>query len=127
MTEANLRSVELKAFVPARDYERSLAFYVELGFECAWRTDEMACLRHGPCAFLLQNFHVPEHAANFVMSWLVEDADAWWARVRDAGVIDRYGVRAEPPADQPWGMRDFVLFDPGGVLWRIGHPLPRLP
>jgi uncharacterized glyoxalase superfamily protein PhnB len=23
--------------------------------------------------------------------------------------------------EQPWGMRDFVLFDPCGVLWRIGQ------
>jgi uncharacterized glyoxalase superfamily protein PhnB len=38
--------------------------------------------------------------------------------VRFAG---RYGVRIIPPADQPWGMRDFVVIDPTGVLWRIGQ------
>jgi len=25
------------------------------------------------------------------------------------------------PVDQPWGIRDFVLTDPTGVLWRIGQ------
>jgi hypothetical protein len=25
---------------------------------------------------------------------------------------------------QPWRMRDFVLYDPSGVLWRIGQNTP---
>ena len=33
----------------------------------------------------------------------------------------KYGVKTEPPADQPWGMRDFVIVDPTGVLWRIAQ------
>ena len=41
--------------------------------------------------------------------------------VQDSGVIERYGVRVVPPRDPPWGMRDFILFDPSGVLWRIGQ------
>lgn len=28
---------------------------------------------------------------------------------------------AEPPADRPWGMRDLLLADPAGVLWRIAQ------
>jgi len=28
-------------------------------------------------------------------------------------------VAVGEPTDQPWGMRDFTLFDPGGVLWRV--------
>jgi uncharacterized glyoxalase superfamily protein PhnB len=51
----------------------------------------------------------------------VDDADAWWEAIQSSGLIARYGVRAEPPEDRPWGMRDFVLFDPSGVLWRIGQ------
>lgn len=38
----------------------------------------------------------------------------------DQQLVERYGVRADPPEDRPWGMRDFVLIDPSGVLWRIG-------
>ena len=36
-------------------------------------------------------------------------------------------VDAEPGAlaDQPWAMRDFVLIDPAGVMWRIAHNTPR--
>lgn len=121
MTE--LAVVELKAFVPAKDYARSLAFYRELGFELAWDSGELAYLRAGSCAFLLQRFYVEAHASNFMMHLLVEDVDAWWAHVRDAGLAERYGVRATPPEDRPWGIRDFTLDDPTGVLWRIGQNL----
>jgi uncharacterized glyoxalase superfamily protein PhnB len=24
----------------------------------------------------------------------------------------------------PWGMRDFTLFDPSGVLWRVAQNVP---
>jgi uncharacterized glyoxalase superfamily protein PhnB len=29
------------------------------------------------------------------------------------------------PQDQPWAMRDFTLFDPSGVLWRVAQNIPR--
>jgi catechol 2,3-dioxygenase-like lactoylglutathione lyase family enzyme len=113
--------IEIKAFVPSRDFERSKAFYQDLGFELAWSNDDLAYLRHDEASFLLQNFYQPEHAGNFMMHILVASADAWWAHVQSRGVIAKYGVRAEPPEDRPWGLRDFVIVDPTGVLWRIGH------
>jgi catechol 2,3-dioxygenase-like lactoylglutathione lyase family enzyme len=118
-----LRAVDVKAYVPAQDFTVSRAFYRDLGFAEDWATDELACFSRDGAAFLLQNFHLPEHTANFQMHLLVEDVDAWWQTIASSGLIDRYLVRAEAPADRPWGMRDFVLFDPSGVLWRIGQPL----
>ena len=120
----NLNAVEIKAFVPARDFERAKAFYLALGFEVPWSSDELAYVRHGHTSFLLQRFYVPEHAGNFMMHLLVENADDWYAQALAAGVVERFGVRLEPPQDRPWGLRDFVLTDPSGVLWRIGHNLP---
>ena len=52
---------------------------------------------------------------------LVEDVDAWWGKLKDAGIAERYGVTVSPIQQQPWRMRDFVLFDPSGVLWRIAQ------
>jgi hypothetical protein len=34
-----------------------------------------------------------------------------------------FGITVEPPADRPWGLRDFPLIGPSGALWRIGHRL----
>jgi catechol 2,3-dioxygenase-like lactoylglutathione lyase family enzyme len=117
----NLRTVEIKAFVPARDMELSLRFYRDLGFEVPWSSDELAYLHAGDCSFLLQKFYVPDHAANFMMHLLVADVEAWWRRVESQRLPERYGVRASPPGDRPWGIRDFVLTDPTGVMWRIGR------
>ncbi|AIF49030.1 VOC family protein [Dyella japonica] len=118
-----LETVEIKAFVPARDYALSQAFYGDLGFEQGWSDQDLTYFRHGDTSFLLQNFYVEELAANFMMHLLVADVDAWWAHVQASGVIERYGVRSVPPRDQPWRMRDFALTDPSGVLWRIAQNL----
>lgn len=117
----NLDVVEIKAFVPARDFNESKAFYQALGFAMSWSSDVMACFRYGHSSFLLQAFHVREHAENFMMHLQVENVDDWHAHVRASGVAARFGVKVGEPTDQPWGMRDFTLFDPGGVLWRIGQ------
>jgi uncharacterized glyoxalase superfamily protein PhnB len=36
-------------------------------------------------------------------------------------VAAKYNIRANPPEDQSWGIRDFILVDPTGVPWRIGQ------
>ncbi|WP_235185075.1 VOC family protein [Cupriavidus sp. SK-3] len=58
-----------------------------------------------------------------MMHLLVEDVQAWWDKINAQDIGGRYGVRIVPPQDQPWQMRDFVLIDPSGVLWRIGQNL----
>jgi uncharacterized glyoxalase superfamily protein PhnB len=78
-------------------------------------------VRRGDASFLLQNFCVAEHAANFMMHLLVEDVDAWWRHVEAQNLAGKYNVMAQPPEDRSWGLRDFVLVDPTGVLWRIGQ------
>lgn len=121
-TDANdLGTIEIKAFVPARDMELSLRFYRDLGFQVPWSSNELAYLHAGDCSFLLQRFYVAEHAANFMMHLLVADVGAWWRHVESQRLAERYGVRALPPEDRPWKIRDFVLTDPTGVLWRIGQ------
>jgi uncharacterized glyoxalase superfamily protein PhnB len=51
----------------------------------------------------------------------VQGVDAWWAHVEKQALAARYGVRAAPPEDRLWGIRDFILDDPTGMLWRIGQ------
>jgi catechol 2,3-dioxygenase-like lactoylglutathione lyase family enzyme len=119
-----LTVVEIKAFVPARDFALSKQFYEDLGFTIAWSSDDLAYLRHGNASFLLQNFYVPEHADNFMMHLLVENVDAWWRHVQSQRLNSKYKIMLEPPSDKPWGLRDFVISDPTGVMWRIGQTKP---
>ena len=118
---ANLRTVELKPFVPAKDYELSKRFYQDVGFTLASDNEGVAYFHHESASFLLQNFYVEELARNFMVHLLVEDVDAWWTRLRDARIADNYGVTTSQVEPRPWRMRDFVLTDPSGVLWRIAQ------
>jgi catechol 2,3-dioxygenase-like lactoylglutathione lyase family enzyme len=116
-----METVEIKAFVPAKDFELSKRFYTDIGFAVGWSSDDLAYVSAGNTSFLLQKFYVREHAKNFMMHLLVVDVETWWNHVQTQNIAERYGVRIIPPADQPWGMRDFVVIDPTGVLWRIGQ------
>jgi catechol 2,3-dioxygenase-like lactoylglutathione lyase family enzyme len=122
-----LAAVEIKAFVPSRDFEQSKQFYRALGFEIAWSSDDLAYVRFGETSFLLQAFYEPAHATNFQMHMLVENVDDWHAYVRSSGVQDRFGVDFGEPEDRPWAMRDFTLVDPSGVLWRIAQNISPEP
>jgi len=117
----NLRITEIKAFVPAKDFELSKRFYQDLGFTMASEGGGVAYFHFGHVSFLLQDFCAESLAENFMMHILVEDVDAWWAHVQDTQVASKYGVTVSAIEAQPWRMRDFCLFDPSGVLWRIGQ------
>jgi len=121
---STLRAIEIKAFVPAKDFALSMRFYEDIAFELKSETDGVAYFAHGEVSFLLQDFYVEELAANLMMHLLVEDVDTWWARLRDLRIAQTYGVKLTAIEQQPWRMRDFVLFDPSGVLWRIAQNTP---
>ena len=119
MAPKNLTVVEIKASVPARDFALSMEFYEALGFTRASVYEDIAYFHCGASSFLLQDFFVQEHAANYQMHLLVEDVDAWHERAK--AVAQRFKVKIGEPENQPWAMRDFTLFDPSGVLWRIAQ------
>ncbi|WNB76603.1 VOC family protein [Methylomonas koyamae] len=123
----NLTVTEIKAFVPAKDFELSIRFYQDLGFTLASSGGGVAYFHHGRAAFLLQDFCLPGLAENLMMHLLVEDVDAWWQNLSSLKLAEKYGTQLKPPALQVWGMRDFVLTDPSGVLWRIGQNVPHDP
>jgi uncharacterized glyoxalase superfamily protein PhnB len=112
--------LDLKAFVPARDYALSRRFYADLGFTEKWHNDQVAEFEAGGFRFLLQNYFAEGLAENFMMHLHVQDADAWWKRITDASLKERYKLHmARPPALQSWGLRVLFISDPSGVLWHI--------
>jgi uncharacterized glyoxalase superfamily protein PhnB len=118
MTPNNV--IDLKSFVPAKDFAMSRRFYLDLGFTENWGNDQVAEFQLGGFRFLLQNFYVKAHAENFMMQLMVEDADAWWTHIKATGLADKYKLfMAKPPTLQPWGLRVLYLTDPTGVLWHI--------
>jgi uncharacterized glyoxalase superfamily protein PhnB len=118
---ANLASIELKAFVPAKDFELSKRFYLDLGFVMCSEGGGVAYFHHGKCAFLLMQFYDQSAAEKLSLHLLVEDVDAWWSKLNDDGIATKYGVAMTRVQLQSWRMRDFTLADPSGVCWRIGQ------
>jgi catechol 2,3-dioxygenase-like lactoylglutathione lyase family enzyme len=120
----NLRVVELKAFIPTKDYELSKQFYSDIGFTLKSDGGGVAYFSHGNASFLLQNFYSDPLASNLTMHLLVEDVDAWRAHLEALEIATRYGVEITDIQQQPWRMRDFVLTDPCGVEWTIAQNTP---
>jgi predicted lactoylglutathione lyase len=48
----NLSAIEIKAFVPAKDFELSKRFYKDLGFDLAWEDEHLVEFRHGEARFI---------------------------------------------------------------------------
>ncbi len=118
---STLQVTEIKAFVPSKDFALSKQFYLDLGFKMASEGGGVAYFHFEHVSFLLQDFCAENLAENFMMHLLVPDVDAWWQQIEQTGIVKKYGVKLWPIQLQPWGMRDFCLTDPSGVLWRIGQ------
>lgn len=120
MSDPRVNSVV--AFVPSKDFAISQQFYLDLGFQKTWDGDGACGLEIDGHAIILQKFYVKEHAENFMMSMSVDDVDAWWERIQNLGLKEKYQLgMANPPALQPWGLRVLYLTDPTGVLWHIAE------
>lgn len=114
--------VALRTFVPAKDFQTSKQFYIDLGFEVAPLGDKLANVSIGRFAFLLSDYFVQDWADNFMMHMLVTNLDQWWASISRFALESRYKVRApRPPKLEPWGLRVAYLFDPAGVLWHVAE------
>jgi uncharacterized glyoxalase superfamily protein PhnB len=112
----------IAAFVPAKDFEASRSFYIDLGFEQTWGDDSACGLQIDGQDIILQNFYVKDHAENFMMTLRVDDASAWWERIQALGLKEKYQLGiASPPAMQPWGILVLYITDPTGVLWHIAE------
>lgn len=123
-TPNNLHVTEIKAFVPAKNFEISKQYYKDIGFTLASEGGGIAYFHFEHASFLLQDFCTEGLAENFNMHMLVKDVEAWWGRINESGVVAKYGVTLSAIELQPWRMRDFCVTDPSGVAWRIGQNVP---
>lgn len=114
--------VSLRPFVPAKDFQTSKQFYIDLGFEVAPLGDKLAHVGIGTFSFLLQDYFIQEWADNFVMHMLVTNLDQLWGTISNLNLESHYKVRAPlPPKLEPWGLRVAYIFDPSGVLWHLAE------
>lgn len=112
----SLQIKEMNVYVPAKDFEESKKFYRDLGFELteAW-AGNFDC-RLGPALFRLQNFYVKDWANNFMLQFMVPDAQAWYDHIKKMVESGNYkNIRVK----EPESVGDVLIthaWDPCGVL-----------
>lgn len=107
---------DLKAYVPAKDFERSKRFYQALGFAMSEGWGGTADFELNGSRFRLQNYYVKDWANNFMIVMRVDDVEAWHRRAREIASNGEFDdIRIMPP--EPVG-DSLVLHvvDPSGVL-----------
>lgn len=116
--------LDLKTFIPAKNFTISKKFYLSLGFFINWETDNLIEFQVGEFRFLLQNFYVKELAENYMIHLQVENLDQWIQEIRISSNkrIDK-SVSISKPKEEPWGMYVSYLKDPSGILWHIAQPM----
>lgn len=117
MTEADHR---VAAILPCTDLDRSQAFYERLGFRLTGDHPGYRILADGRGWHLHLRYQepfellAPPHNP-FGLYLYVDDVDAVAERVRE--LI----IEAGAPHLKPWGMYEFAVSDPDGVLVRVGR------
>jgi catechol 2,3-dioxygenase-like lactoylglutathione lyase family enzyme len=114
---ANLTVKELKAYVPAVDFEMSKEFYRALGFELTEVWGGSFDCRLGTAVFRLQNYYVKDWANNFMLQFEVEDARAWYDHVKPIIDTGKFGdARVAEPETVGGDSIITHVWDPSGVL-----------
>lgn len=107
------------------DYDQAVAFYVgALGFEIEfeWRHEPGFPVYVGIRRGTLYA-HLSEHEGSGPpgqgrgMTLSVDDADAWYQRLKQKGVVFERELQTEP-----WGLKDFVVNDPFGNTIVVSSP-----
>jgi uncharacterized glyoxalase superfamily protein PhnB len=115
-----MKILDLKAFLPSKDFSVSRRFYRELGFAENFANADVAEFEIGGFRFLLQDRYVAEWAGNFMMQMMCDDVTEWWNKLEREGFRERYPtIILKEPKVQPWGLRVMFLSDPSGVLWHF--------
>lgn len=114
------RATGLYPFVPSgAQFARAIAFFAELGFHKEWEQGGLAGLRFGGAYFMLQDIDVPEWQTNQMITFEVDDLEAYWLELEAKQLPAAFtGVRLAPPTDFAWG-REIHIVDPGGVCWHV--------
>jgi catechol 2,3-dioxygenase-like lactoylglutathione lyase family enzyme len=106
-----------RAFLPSRDFDQSIDFYVRMGWEIRYRDESLALLALDASHFFVQKAYVREWAENMMLHLVVDDAAAWFdkaTQVKAEGGFDT--VRIRVPFHESYGATVTHVIDPAGVL-----------
>ncbi len=119
---------QITPFVPCADLDRAIAFYRDrLGFILGFKADNYAFLKRDAAALRLIEVDAdvdltdPKRETSFYID--TTDIEALWAQMAPA-LADLPQGRVRAPFDQPYGQREFHVFDEDCTLIFFGAPSP---
>src|SRR5687768_12057690 len=107
---------DLKAYVPAKDFERSKQFYTAMGFTPSEGFGGTVDFELSGHRFRLQDYDVEDWANNFMIVMRVDDVEAWHRHVRairERREFDEVRIKAPEKVDDSLVLH---VVDPSGVL-----------
>lgn len=117
-----MKCFDIKFYLPSKNFDESLEFYKALGFSINWTRGDVAEVELEGFRFLLQDFYIKEHANNFVVHMLVDDALSWYKKFKGSSAFENAAKASiQEPKEQPWGIVTAFMTDPAGVLWHIAE------
>jgi hypothetical protein len=109
----------LQPFVPSgSNFAGSKQFFVELGFNIRWDSDDYVGFERDGCRFILQKFDDREFAQNFMISVGVNDVEEFRQSVIDKKLPEKFGIRIGNVSQQPYG-KEVNIVDIAGVCWHF--------
>ncbi len=111
----------IRAFIGAKDFDISRAFYKDLGFEESVISKNMSYFNVcDTLGFYLQNAYVKDWVNNSMIFVEVANVDHYHSELEKLGLQHKYkNVRLTPIKIDTWGSECF-LHDPSGILWHFG-------
>lgn len=112
----------IRSFIGAKDFEVSVSFYKDLGFEESKISKDMSYFKvYDTLGFYLQNSYVADWINNLMIFLEVDDVQRYWNELEKLGLSHKYsGVKLTSIREDYWG-RECFLHDPSGVLWHFGE------
>lgn len=109
--------------LPSADLGVTEAFYAKLGFVRLGLWDEGYLIVERD-AVQLHFWHCEDPAVAEMTSCYIRATDVDALHAAFASAVEAWigAARLQPPEDRAWGMREFYVVDPSGVLLRIGQP-----
>lgn len=106
--------IDIKTFIPSKDFEISKSFYLEIGFKSEYVTDDLTLFENGDCLFFLQRFYNEGLAKNFMLQICVSEIYG----AHELCSKSEHKTKITPIQQESWG-KVFYLWGPVGELLHI--------
>lgn len=115
--------IQIRTFLPSKDFETSKQFYKDLGFAITWENHQMAEIGTELQNFFLQDYYVKDWADNFMIQMFVDNLDELYNKALP--LIEKYeGTKIKDIFETDYG-RTFHLIGPAGELWHMTEAVNR--